>query len=29
MKDAIEKSFAVPLARGFNAVHFDEVYAAA
>jgi len=24
MKDAIEKSFAVPLARGFNAVHFDE-----
>ena len=29
MKDAVQEPFAVPLARGFNAVHFDKVYAAA
>jgi hypothetical protein len=29
MKDAVQESFAMPFARGFNAIHFDKVYAAA
>jgi hypothetical protein len=29
MQNALEKPFAVSLARGFHAVHFDDVYAAA